>query len=308
MTVLVLDVNDETPQFRSGHYTAEIDENSPINMPVTFVGQAFVAQVFDYDQGSNGTFQLSVECDQDLFDISPSLVVNEAMFSLRVKDHEALDYERLTGTNCTIVARETVAWQPKSSSVSVTVNIRDVNDNLPQFNRSFYQVRIAENSPSGTSVASIEATDADSGIFGTAGIRYTSLQGSIADKYATRVLVELQYLQRPHLHRLRIDPLTGVITVASGGPSVFDREKIGEFIVIVEAKDFMGKGNRNTVQLHVLLDDVNDNAPVYIQSHFEIYINENESQFPYRFLVEAYDRDLNGKSTKFVECSSNKLI
>lgn len=42
------------------------------------------------------------------------------------------------------------------------------------------------------------------------------------------------------------------------------------------------------------LEDENDNAPVFIQSHFEIYINENESTFPYRFRVEAFDRDLNG--------------
>jgi len=42
------------------------------------------------------------------------------------------------------------------------------------------------------------------------------------------------------------------------------------------------------------LQDVNDNAPVFIQSHFEIYIDENESTFPYRFRVEAFDRDLNG--------------
>ena len=52
---------------------------------------------------------------------------------------------------------------------------------------------------------------------------------------------------------------------------------------------------RNTVQFTLELEDVNDNAPVFIQSHFEIYINENESNFPYGFRVEAFDRDLNGK-------------
>ena len=41
--------------------------------------------------------------------------------------------------------------------------------------------------------------------------------------------------------------------------------------------------------------DVNDNAPVYVQSRFEIYINENEISFPYRFRVEAFDSDLSGK-------------
>jgi len=56
--------------------------------------------------------------------------------------------------------------------------------------------------------------------------------------------------------------------------------------------------SRNTVQFTLELVDVNDNAPVFIQSHFEIYINENELNFPYGFRVEAFDRDLNGNSAR----------
>ena len=58
---------------------------------------------------------------------------------------------------------------------------------------------------------------------------------------------------------------------------------------------------RNTVQFTLELEDVNDNAPVYIQSHLEIYINENESSFPYRFRVEAFDHDLNGIFFSFIQ-------
>lgn len=52
------------------------------------------------------------------------------------------------------------------------------------------------------------------------------------------------------------------------------------------------------MQFTLELVDVNDNAPVFIQSHFEIYINENELNFPYGFRVEAFDRDLNGNSAQ----------
>lgn len=44
-----------------------------------------------------------------------------------------------------------------------------------------YQVSVPENSLKGTTVAKIVAKDADSGEFGTAGIRYTELRGSVAD-------------------------------------------------------------------------------------------------------------------------------
>lgn len=54
VTILVLDVNDQAPAFRNNgqDYVAEIDENSPANMPVTFVGSESLPEVYDYDQVS----------------------------------------------------------------------------------------------------------------------------------------------------------------------------------------------------------------------------------------------------------------
>ena len=73
--------------------------------------------------------------------MSPALVVNEAVFSIRVKNHLALDYERLNATDCTLTATEALPGsQAKSASVPVTIRIRDVNDNIPQFTRSSYKV------------------------------------------------------------------------------------------------------------------------------------------------------------------------
>lgn len=49
VTVLLTDVNDEEPAFRSRRYIAEINENAQINVPVNFVGES-VPEVFDHDQ------------------------------------------------------------------------------------------------------------------------------------------------------------------------------------------------------------------------------------------------------------------
>lgn len=49
VTVMVTDLNDETPTFKSQHYKCEIAENAPINTPITFLGDA-LPEVFDYDQ------------------------------------------------------------------------------------------------------------------------------------------------------------------------------------------------------------------------------------------------------------------
>ena len=232
VTVLILDVNDQVPSFRddgAGLYLAEIDENSPDNTPVTFLplkGATMKPHVFDYDQGSNGTFTLSIDCDEaDLFDISPALVVNEAVFSIRVKRHLALDYESLQGVNCTVTAAETASTA--STSVRVAILIRDLNDNLPQFDsRSSYQFQVAENSPVGTRIGYVNATDDDSGPLGTQGIRYSLLAGGSM----TQVL--------------DVDPVSGLLSVAGSGAGLLDREKVSQLVVMVEARDSLGTGNR----------------------------------------------------------------
>jgi hypothetical protein len=49
VTVIITDVNDEIPTFRSKSYLAEINENAQVNTPVTFLNSA-VPEVFDHDQ------------------------------------------------------------------------------------------------------------------------------------------------------------------------------------------------------------------------------------------------------------------
>ena len=48
VTIILTDVNDETPKFRSARYRAEINENAPHNTPVNFIGDA-IPEVYDHD-------------------------------------------------------------------------------------------------------------------------------------------------------------------------------------------------------------------------------------------------------------------
>lgn len=119
ITIIVTDVNDETPTFRSARYVGEINENAQGNTPVTFIGTA-IPQVFDYDQvnrirydcvtqipardykyshvqGNNGTFRMYIEGDGGIFDVTPHKGINEASFLIRVKDSAKLDYEQTKG-------------------------------------------------------------------------------------------------------------------------------------------------------------------------------------------------------------------
>lgn len=52
---------------------------------------------------------------------------------------------------------------------------------------------------------------------------------------------------------------------------------------------------RNTVQLVVNIEDVNDNAPIFLQSKYEARLWENHMEFESPLYIEAVDLDLNGE-------------
>ncbi|KAK4293966.1 hypothetical protein Pmani_033374 [Petrolisthes manimaculis] len=272
VTVLLEDVNDETPTFKAAHYVAEIAEGAQFNSPVNLIGDA-IPEVYDHDQGNNGTFRMFLEGDGGMFDVTPPEGVNFASFLLRVRNPALLDYEKIKVVNFTVVARETVSERAKSSSAMVTVHIRDTNDNFPIFSEQQYQVLIPEDAAVGAEVAVVQARDPDSGDYGTQGIRYTDLRGSLADK-------------------LELDPETGVITLKEAG--ALDREALAEHYLTVEARDHLGQGNRNTVVVKVVVEDVNDHPPVFQQRNYEARIMENSDTFPEPFVLTARDDDLNG--------------
>uniref|UniRef100_A0AAR5PBK0 Cadherin domain-containing protein n=1 Tax=Dendroctonus ponderosae TaxID=77166 RepID=A0AAR5PBK0_DENPD len=281
VTVMISDVNDETPMFKSNVYECEIAENAPKNTPLMFTGNS-LPEVFDYDQGINGTFQLYVKNGNEIFDLTPKRATNEATFAIKVKNSTILDFERVNVINFTIVAKEVVKLNPKFSEVPVIVRILDRNDNYPEFTKSAYEVWVPENCDIGTTVAWVQALDDDSGVYGTMGVRYTNIGGSIGNL-------------------LNIHPVSGIITVKTAGGPSWDREQVSRHFLTVEARDDLGNGNRNSVQLTINLEDVNDNSPIFTQSKYEARLLENQDNFESLLKVEARDADLNGTKNSEIE-------
>ncbi|XP_022120263.2 cadherin-23 [Pieris rapae] len=281
VTIIVTDVNDETPRFRSDRYIGEVIENAQQNTPITFLEDA-IPEVYDFDQGKNGTFELYLVGDNGIFDVTPFKGINEASFLIRVNNPLYLDYEKVAVMNFSLVAKEIVTKDAKMSVVPITVHIKDENDNYPEFTQQLYTVSMPENCAVGSTVGRVQALDHDSGNFGTMGIRYTGLSGSIA-------------------HLLNLNPISGEITVKQAGGGSFDRELISQHYITVEARDDLGKGNRNTAQLIINVDDVNDNAPMFLANKYEARLLENELQFENPLVLEARDLDLNGTKNSHIE-------
>lgn len=74
---------------------------------------------------------------------------------------EELDYETTQEYHLTIRATDSVSGA--YADVIVYVNIEDVNDNYPIFEKSFYSASVSEAVSFGTSVLRVNATDRDSG-------------------------------------------------------------------------------------------------------------------------------------------------
>lgn len=182
ITVIVTDINDQTPTFKSKEYICEVGENAPPNTPISFMKKS-EPEVYDFDQGINGTFDLFLLGANETFEVSPSRAINEATFLIKVKNSSLLDYEQRSILNFTLVARETATTNRRSSAVPVVVHILDRNDNYPEFTKKMYEVTVPENCEVGTTVAWVQALDEDHGQYGTDGIRYTNLTGSIGHLY-----------------------------------------------------------------------------------------------------------------------------
>ncbi len=114
-----------------------------------------------------------------------------------------------------------------SAIVNITVYLIDVNDNAPLFVQPEYLAELPENMTVGTRVVQVHADDVDTGLGGR--IRYTQILG---------------YLNTS----LNLDAYSGIISVSTDNHG-FDREKMPEYHLYVEARDENGVGNRAEVAI-----------------------------------------------------------
>ncbi|NXY89804.1 CADN protein, partial [Alcedo cyanopectus] len=188
---------------------------------------------------------------------------------------EPLDYET-TRSFVLRVRAQNVAAVPLAAFATVSIDITDVNDNVPFFTSSVYEASVAEGADVGTLVIQVSATDLDLGQNGE--ITYSLLHDSGRDY--------------TYFH---LDPQTGSIYTAS----VFDREQKGSYLLEVKSVDGSesarpgkhGKPNSDTAYVRVFISDVNDNKPVFTQSVYEGSVDEDQDVGTTIITVSANDED-----------------
>ena len=147
--IMVTIENRYSPKFTQKKYNKELTENFD-------VGKEFLRVVAtDSDSGINGRVKYSILPGKQ----GKYFNVNRNTGSITIANVK-LDYEYLTQYSFDVQA-EDGAQNPRTDNATVTVKVIDYNDNLPEFQKSFYEVDIVENNQIGSEVVVVSATDRD---------------------------------------------------------------------------------------------------------------------------------------------------
>uniref|UniRef100_A0A8C5TKI6 FAT atypical cadherin 4 n=1 Tax=Malurus cyaneus samueli TaxID=2593467 RepID=A0A8C5TKI6_9PASS len=277
LVIFVNDINDHPPVFGQSVYRVNISEDVPLGSYVRGLSAT------DRDSGLNANLKYSIVSGNELgwFRISEhsGLVTTAGMAS-----SSRLDRETASQVVLNISARDQ-GVQPKLSYAQLVVTILDVNDNKPRFGQpEGYQVSLAENSPSGTELLVLSATDGDLGDNGT--VRFSLQEAEPALAAVGPAPVTLRQM-------FRLDPVSGKLSTISQ----LDREEQSHFSLQVLATDLGSPPLSSIARVNVTILDVNDNSPVFYPVQYFAHIQENEPAGTYVTTVSATDPDLGPNGT-----------
>ncbi|XP_026333507.1 cadherin-89D isoform X6 [Hyposmocoma kahamanoa] len=268
----IKDVNDHYPMFKKSWYTFNVEEAQYTRRVLGKVD----ATDADFGQNANLTYFIQPSSKDLPFEISPLTGV----FSVNGE----LDREREDKYILTVVARDNGHDKKLSSSVSVEVQVLDVNDNAPRFfgyddllewkhpeadeisNHNFesvmmipvYKATLEENAPIGTIVTKVYANDSDFVGNGNGLILYSLPQ------------------RKNQMNLFAIDSKEGILTTIGR----LDYETQSLHNVTIVASDLGSPSLSSTAILQLTVKDVPDEVemsdkPVFISRYYEMEIEEN---------------------------------
>lgn len=256
----IVDINDNPPGFPETDITVEISESATI-------GTRFpLESAFDPDVGTNAlrTYEITTN---SYFYLDVQTQGDGNKFAELVLE-KPLDREQQAVHRYVLTAVDGGLPQ-RTGTALLVVKVLDSNDNVPVFDQSVYTVSMPENSPVGTLVIQLNATDMDEG-----------QNGEILYSFSNHIAPRIKEL-------FNIDARTGRLEVSGE----VDYEESSMYQIYVQAKDL----GPNAVPAHckVLLKviDVNDNAPEISFSTVTESVSEKAAPGTVIALLSVTDKD-----------------
>ncbi|XP_070769921.1 protocadherin alpha-8-like [Enoplosus armatus] len=265
--IKVLDKNDNKPQIEVTSLSNTVSEDRKPGTVVSLIS------ITDQDAGLNGKVICSLS-DNMPFDLKPSFQDN--MYSLVLKQN--LDRESVSHYDITITATD-CGQPPLSTFKTLSIDVSDVNDNVPEFLQNPIELYLIENNVPGHPIVSVTGSDKD--LNENAALTYHILreEGSQVKTVAF----------------LNINSDNGQISALKS----FDFETLKTFQFQVVATDSGTPSLSSNVTVNVFILDQNDNAPVILypvssngsaEGVEEIPRNVNAGHLVTK--VRAYDADI----------------
>ncbi|XP_026328265.1 cadherin-23 isoform X1 [Hyposmocoma kahamanoa] len=265
----VTNINDNPPTFEKELYKVSVLESTKYPEQILTI-KANDADAIKTDEDKiNGFSDIRYNLRGDNSDL---FIIDNVTGVIQVAPNKTLDRERQSVLRMEVEAIDT----PKSeanrlkTSAAILVDVLDVDDNTPSFEKPAYIAVVPENVPIGISVINITATDPDEGIGGE--IKYDFLdEGEANGLFA-------------------IDPVTGEVKTRR---DLTGRGRTDPYRLLVGATD--GGGHSGDASLTLYIGDVsaNDGVPRFIRpADGEVLsVSENATIGSSVFQVVATDPD-----------------
>ena len=256
VNVYIVGRNEFFPKFVQPKFEFTVSESAPVGASVGII------QATDRDHGQDGEiFYLLVGSSNDRgFHITPETGVITVMRSL--------DRESQSRAVLTVMAKNRGGIRGNDTDeAQVVIIVQDGND-PPIFVQPLYQVQVLESASIGSFVLNVTAIDKDARGPNNE-FTYSILGGNGSKAF-------------------KIDPHSGVIETAV----LLDRETQSVYNITVGAIDGGTPSQTGTSEVHIILQDVNDNGPIFDPPNPIGFVSENEPSGTSVMVLSAVDRDL----------------
>lgn len=257
--IMVLDVNDLPPAFLPGtSFNLTVSENVQVGYVITTLG------AIDGDLGESGVVSFSIGREGSLL-FSVSL-------DGRIEVASPLDADIPNPVYFISIIVSDNGTVPMTTEANFTITVLDFNDNRPQFNVSRYFGVLPENSPPGTPILTVTATDMDSGT--NALISYILRTFSEPPQPSTMFSIDV-----------RTGVITNTVVLRLAGASIF-------LFVTATDNGTPTLSNLGIQLVQINITDVNDNAPRFSMDSYMATVDENVPIGSSVLQVAAVDDDM----------------